>query len=316
MQNNLSKQDENLCRLLGLHPENLIGSGMEASVYRFDAEHVLKIYHPGSTSFSKLQTLKNFYQSLDTSHTAIVFPNIEHIIEQDHTLLTIEKLIDGTPMKNVLANASEETCDQLLKSHFHALLQMKNVRLPANFTGIKLFHDIASPEHKDWHQYLDERLVQQLSNQRLLLHLQQNVSQFMEKRSILRQMLSKPYTGEYTLIHGDFCPENLLVNGENVVVGIIDFGMMTMRGDFLFDVATGWLFLDMYDEYDYDFKANYQNLVVQTFGEDVKEKLSLYVLLYSLYSICFYSNDFRDGHAKWCIQTLNDAALWKELSST
>lgn len=316
MQNNLSKQDENLYRLLGLHPESLIGSGMEASVYRFDAEHVLKIYHPGRASFSKLQTLKDFYQNLDTSSTTIAFPTIEHIIERDHTLLTIEKFMDGTPMKNVLAYASEEACDQLLKSHFHALLQMKNVRLPANFTGIKLFHDTPAPENKDLHQYLDERLVQQLSNQPLLFHLKQNVSQLKEKLSILRQALSKPYTGKYTLIHGDFCPENLLVNTENTVVGIIDFGLMTMRGDFLFDVAAGWLFLDMYNQYTYDFKTNYRNLVVQMFGEDVKEKLSLYALLYSIYSICFYSHDFHDGHAKWCIQTLNDASLWKELSCT
>ena len=40
----------------------------------------------------------------------------------------------------------------------------------------------------------------------------------------------------------------MLCDDRMQVTGVIDFGELTVHGDYLFDIATGWIFIDMYDE--------------------------------------------------------------------
>ena len=302
---------EAILNTLGINKKTLIGFGMEAFVYQYDEQRVLKIYHSDMTSSLKQHTLKNFYHALDTSNVNIELPYIEQILEIDGTIVTIEKLINGQNMREAIENATEEKIEKLMENHLLALLKMRDIIIQGAFKGIKLFHEVDLPESNDWYQYLHHLLLHQLSH--VGTCLQENVEQYDEKVDVLIRALSGDYTGKYTLIHGDFCPENILVNSNCEVTGIIDFGLMTMQGDFLFDVATGWLFFDMYDQYTFDFKTKYLNLIIKTFGEKVKSKICLYVLLYSIYSINFYAEDFSDGHADWCIRNLNDQSLWKEV---
>lgn len=302
---------EAVLNTLGINKKTLIGFGMEAFVYKYDEQRVLKIYNSDMTSASKQHTLKNFYNVLDISNVNIELPQIEQIMEINGTIVTIEKLINGRNMREAIENSPEEKIEKLMKNHLLALLKTRDVNIQGAFKGIKLFHEADVPESNDWYQYLHNLLHYQLS--KVEPYLQEYVERFNEKVDALFRALSGDYTGKYTLIHGDFCPENILVNSNCEVTGIIDFGLMTMQGDFLFDVATGWLFFDMYDQYTFDFKTKYLNLVIKTFGEKVKSKIFLYVLLYSIYSVNFYSDDFSDGHADWCIRNLNDQNLWKEV---
>jgi len=177
--------------------------------------------------------------------------------------------------------------------------------------GIKLFqknNNIENIKQFDWHRYLKGLLIEQL----VIVEefLSGKVSKLKQKLKTLINVLESKYEGNYSLIHGDYCPSNIMINEENKVSGIIDFGVMTMRGDYLFDVATGWLFFDMYGEYGFDFRSKYYQMIIKILGERVKGKIALYVLLYSIYSINFYSKDYSDGHAAWCIKNLNDDTLW------
>lgn len=295
---------------LGINEVIPIGTGMEAFVYKYDEQRVLKIYGEGKTSLSKLRILKEFYETLETSMPDIQFPRIEEIIELDGTLITIETFVQGRNMKDLIEACTEKDAELLIRKHLAGLLKMREVNSQAAFKGIKLFPEEAVSPHSEWHLYLSELLRYKLST--VETYLQTHVRTYNEKIDHLFQALSLPYRGDYSLVHGDFCPENLLVNADLDVTGIIDFGLMTMRGDFLFDVATGWLFFDMYDQYPFDFRSRYYNLVIETFGE-VKSSISLYVLLYSIYSVNAYADDFSDGHAAWCVKNLNDKNLWRQL---
>ena len=137
--------------------------------------------------------------------------------------------------------------------------------------------------------------------------------QFQAKVDKLTQLLSPTYTGELGIIHGDFFPGNLIVHNDGTVLGVIDFGMMTMYGDPLFDVATGWVLFDMYDELRVNIKERLLTIIIDELGEEIRPSLYIYVLLYNIYTCNYYAKDCSDGHYAWCVRNLNDAALWKGL---
>lgn len=296
----------------GIHKEDVIGSGMEALVYKYGEHQVLKIYNEMST-ISKQVTLKSFYDVLDRTKMDLELPKIHEILNEDGTVVTIEKRIAGQNMKAAMAAASEEKLNKMMENHLNALIKMRILNVEGVFKGIKLFNelDFSQTEGTDWHKFLRDYLVYRLKEVGAYLH--KNVTDFHEKIDALLNILAENYTGKYAVIHGDFCPENILVDENGSVTGIIDFGLITMKGDFLFDVATGWVFFDMYDEFKLNLKTRYLNLIKNVLGEEPIGKIFLYALLYSIYSVNYYSHDFNDGHAAWCVQNLNDSKLWNEI---
>lgn len=129
----------------------------------------------------------------------------------------------------------------------------------------------------------------------------------------LVENLSMGYEGEYSLIHGDFYPGNLMVNKSRMVTGLIDLGLMTMYGDNLYDIAIGWVCFDMYNELNANIYERYLNIIISTLGEDVRKRLYFYVLIYSFISANFYSHNCKDGHYQWCVKNLNNKHYWESL---
>ena len=83
----------------------------------------------------------------------------------------------------------------------------------------------------------------------------------------LHTLLDQPYRGDEPLIHGDFFPGNLLLNDEHEITALLDFGLLTMYGDYLFDLATSWVFFDMYDELKVQIRERYLAMLLERLGE-------------------------------------------------
>ena len=83
-----------------------------------------------------------------------------------------------------------------------------------------------------------------------------------------------------------------------------------MYGDYLFDIASGWVFLDMYDELKANLRDRYLAVILNRLGANVRGKLYRYVLIYSLLSANTYSPTCSDGHYQWCVANLNTAGYW------
>jgi aminoglycoside phosphotransferase (APT) family kinase protein len=141
-------------------------------------------------------------------------------------------------------------------------------------------------------------------------YLSWDVPQFAAKVEHLHAILDQPYHGNYRLIHGDFCPSNLLVDDEHEITALLDFGLLTMVGDPLFDLATSWVFLDMYDELQARVRERYLARLLDRLGEQMRGKLYRYVLIYSILSANTYSSQCRDGHYHWCVANLSNQDYW------
>jgi fructosamine-3-kinase len=290
----------------------LIGWGTEAEVYNYGEGKVLKLYNYMS-DFNKQKILKDFYNTIDAGEVSYELPRIYDIIEEAGTLITIEKRIEGKNMQKLLPHFNDEQLDNLFKTYLAASLELQNVKANSAFAGCKLFNDyyINSSQQKDWNAFLKQFVTYRQEG--LKDYFSRDVLSYNSKLEKLLEVLSCKYEGEYSLIHGDFYPGNLLINEKGRITGLIDFGIMTMYGDYLFDIAASWAFFDMYDELKANILDRYLQLIIENLGEGIRGKLYLYVLVYSMISANFYNEDCSDGHYKWCVNNLNNEVYWNGL---
>lgn len=286
-----------------------MGRGMEAEVYALDAHRVLKLY-PGTTSLSHLKTLQTFYESLDRQQLPYELPYIYDVIQEGNTIITVERRLNGERLEDRLPSLDGRQLEQVMERYLTAVCALSAVKASPSIERYLLFDSegISQRENGDWHHFLDRYLALKLTQ--LTPYLSRDVAQFATKIEQFRAILAQPYEGDLTLIHGDFYPGNLFGNDTLEINALFDFGLMTMYGDALYDVATSWVFFDMYDSLKADVRGRYLEVILARLGEQIRGKLYRYVLLYSILGANAYSLECADGHYLWCVANLNHQPYW------
>lgn len=296
----------------GISKSNFLGSGMESEVYAYDDNKVVKLYNDMSDS-NKQRILKGFYSKIDSSSLSYELPFIYDTFEENGILVTIEKRIEGNNLQSMLSKMNYIEQNNMMETYLNANIELKSVKIKPNLEGYILFNDqqISSLNINSWFDLLKEEIFRK--RKELESYLKRDVVNYDAKVKQLVEILSLGYEGEYSLIHGDFYPGNVMINESGKVTGLIDFGLMTMYGDNLFDIAIGWVCFDMYNELNTNIYERYLNIIISTLGEDVRKRLYFYVLIYSYISANFYSPNCEDGHYQWCVRNLNNKNYWEVL---
>ena len=296
----------------GLSPNELIRKGMEAEVYAIGTDAVLKLYI-GTTNLAYLTTLQNFYASFNQSAISYSLPYIQTVASEGDICISTERQLPGIPMSAILPTLTNKQMDSMMQAYLAAALELTNVQIPSDFDRYKLFDadGISRRTNGDWHQFLTRYLTQKLTQ--VTYYLNKDVLNFAVKVKQLYTILAQPYTGNYHLVHGDFFPGNILIDKMRHVTALLDFGLLTMYGDSLFDIATGWVFFDMYDELKVNIRDRYLSMTLETLGRRVRGNLYRYVLLYSVLSANTYSSKCTDGHYQWCVANLNNQEYWNNI---
>jgi len=296
----------------GLSPNELIRKGMEAEVYAIGSDTILKLYI-GTTNLAYLTTLQNFYASFNQSAISYSLPYIQTVASEGDICISTERQLPGTPMSAILPMLTNKQMDSMMQAYLAAALELTNVKIPSDFDRYKLFDadGISRRKNGDWHQFLTRYLTQKLTQ--VTYYLNKDVLNFAVKVKQLYTILAQPYTGNYHLVHGDFFPGNILIDKMCHVTALLDFGLLTMYGDSLFDIATGCVFFDMYDELKVNIRERYLSMILETLGRRVRGNLYRYVLLYSVLSANTYSSKCTDGHYQWCVANLNNQEYWNNI---
>ncbi|GGH73581.1 thiamine kinase-like enzyme [Pullulanibacillus pueri] len=289
----------------------LIGSGMECEVYLYDHEKVLKVYNEMS-DYRKQTVLKAFYSKIDSSDLSYELPYIYDIYNENGMVITIEKRMRGSNMQRLFSDMTVNEQTKMMETYLNANLELKSAKVESDIEGFVLFNENQTSEAPDnWYFALKEMVIRKKGE--LDCYFKRDVQHYNEKVNRLVAFLSSGYEGEYSLIHGDFYPGNLLANKHGKVTGLIDFGIMTMYGDHLFDIAIGWVCLDMYNELKANLYERYLNIIIATLSESVRKRLYIYVLIYSFLTANLYSPKCEDGHYQWCVKNLNNKGYWEAL---
>ena len=306
----LSKQE--ILQKYGTSPQALIRKGMEAEVYALDENTFLKLY-VGTIDPVYLVTLRDFYNSLDRSVLSYALPEIKSIDVEGDVCITVERKLPGAPMSVLLSTYCKKQMDDAMRAVLAAVLELNRFSLPLHQDRYKLFdgEGLSLRSEGDWHQFLARFLRRKLIE--LESHLEREVMDFHGKSECLFSILEVPYIGDYRLVHGDFFPGNILVDGNFRITALLDFGLLTMYGDPLFDIATGWVFFDMYDVLKVNIRERYLSIILEMLGERVRGILYRYVLLYSFLSANTYSPACSDDHYQWCVANLNDQEYWNKI---
>lgn len=289
-----------------------LNRGMEAEVYALDERRVLKLY-TNSTSRTDLQTLQHFYTALDGSGLTYALPEILQITPHGDYTIVIEKQLYGQPLSELSATRDPHHMDELLERYLTAVSELAQVPMPPGSDRYKLFDPIRISQRSDgdWHTFLRRYLNQKLAE--TAPYFARDVADYAAKVQRIQDWLATPYAGPHSLIHGDFFPGNLLVDETGSPTALLDFGLFTMYGDPLFDLATAWVLFDMYDELQANLRARLLEHILARFGNAIRPKLYQYVLLYSFLSANTYAPDCTDGHYAWCVANLNNTAYWASL---
>jgi Ser/Thr protein kinase RdoA (MazF antagonist) len=283
---------------------------MEAEVYALGPDAVLKLY-PGTACLADLRTLQAFYAALDRRRVPYALPYIHSVAQEGRFLATVERRLDGVRMSAVLPTLSASQLDTAMDRYLTAALAVSRIPVPPVLDRFRLFDpDGLSPRaNGDWHQFLSRLLAHKLAQ--VARYLGRDVPAFTDRVERLFDLLAQPYRGEDRLIHGDFFPGNLLVDGDAKITALLDFGLFTMVGDYLCDMATGWVFYDMYDELGVGARERYLAILLDRLGENVRGRLYRYVLIYSILSADTYSSSCTDGHYRWCVANLSNLHYWR-----
>jgi serine/threonine protein kinase len=290
-------------------PDARLSGGMEADVYAYGPDAVLKLY-AGTASLADLQILRGFYDSLDRRRVPYALPQIHMVAQEDDFLITIERRLAGLRMSAALPALTTGQLDAIMQRYLTAALAVSYIQAPPASDRYKLFDPsrISQRIDGDWHQFLARYLTHKLAQ--VNPHLSRDVPQFAGKVQQLHTILDQPYRGDYRLIHGDFFPGNLLIDDDRHITALLDFGLLTMYGDYLFDIATGWVFFDMYDELKANARERYLVMLLDQLGEHIRGKLYRYILIYSILSANTYSANCTDGHYRWCVANLSNQRYW------
>ena len=86
---------QRILRRFGLTPSALVAVGTEAEVYAYDATALLKLYADASR-YQHFETLRQLYDSVDTSKSGLNLPRIHDVIQDGDLVVVIERRLAGS----------------------------------------------------------------------------------------------------------------------------------------------------------------------------------------------------------------------------
>lgn len=126
--------------------------------------------------------------------------------------------------------------------------------------------------------------------------------------------LARPYAGPDGVIHGDLCPDNILV-ADGRISAVIDFGTFTLLGYPLYDLAGACAYYRMYDDDRADVRNRLLGTAAQDLPADRRDDLADYLHVIALLSCDLYPEQDKHirstGYYQWAADVLNTPTDWK-----
>ena len=229
---------DRLLRDHGLAANDLLGAGDEAEVYALGADRVLRIDKPGVDG-ALTGRRRAFYGVLDRSAVAFAVPRILDRGESHGLGWSLESRIAGQCLADLLPRLEGPARRRALLCYADAAAAVRKLRYAQTGYGEVLTADPIRAN--SWADFVLARSGRSLAADRD--RLSRLVDQPERALDRLAAWLAAAGPKAPELVHGDFYPANLMTDRQGTVLGLLDFGPLTLIGDASLDLAGAVLYL-------------------------------------------------------------------------
>ena len=275
---------------------DLLGEGDEAQVYALGPDHVVRI-DKASADHGLTTRRRAFYAALDPARVAFRLPTIVQEAEHDGVSYSVERRIAGRSLADALPALEGAARQRALTAYAETATSVRRLGYAQDGFGEAL----ASPPIRSatWAGFILSRAGGCLAANRHRIAGQ--AGQADRALGRLEHMLASCNAIRPELVHGDYHPANLMVGADGLATGLIDFGPLTVMGDWRMDAAGAVLYLTgMAGITAEDKHIVLSHLTERGLGREVLE-------LYRLFHAFRFLDTSRAGLLRWCVDTIRSA---------
>jgi serine/threonine protein kinase len=291
----------------GVSLGELLGSGMEGSVFDAGGEQVVKIWD--ERTIAELRVLQAFYASADRSSLTFELPAILDVFEVENHAISVERRLPGHSLKSDVDPDAPEIRPHVFQAVQSILEGLRGVPGTQAMRAIPVLsgYPLYSSDAQSWSQALSG-LALERSDQYAHL-LRRDIPDFDERRSaILNAIVQLDQSLSSALIHGDICPENILVDNNGRVVALVDFGFLSSAGDPMFDASIAACITEMYGPHHADHELQMSRAISEVYPKLGQVK-PFYQAAYGLITSNAYDEEGLDGHYAFCVDLIRSRDL-------
>lgn len=286
---------------LGFTRSEYLASGMEGHVFRVDKRNVAKVWHLKAKQ--EVTALQGFYEQILALGLPFATPHITQVDEVEGRTVSLEKALHGRSMRERIEDDEAVPPDYALEAFLTILEALETHPLPGGESTLPVLgvtSTLGAQQRGGTAVLLEvaERKVARYGAQ-----LRASIPDFdwLYERTVhhLRRLESTTIHA----IHGDLCPENVLLDEHNRVSAVLDWGFFSLFGDPALDASLAGGLYNMYGPNHLQVDKVFLQACTQRLGYSL-ERLLLYRSLYAICSSNAYSEDGSDGQYAWCVEAL------------
>lgn len=281
----------------GYEPDGDVWQGMEGTVLGLTGGRVAKSWFERSRE--GVEQIQAFSADLAAMHLPFGTPEVERVFETDGMVISIERRLAGTPLKEFLTDPTPTSMDAAIEAVLSSLLVLRETAKPEDAHLLPLF-DVAKPHPGTAGTTMLGALARRrLEASPVILERIPNAQAVLDALEAWLACSTAPEV----LTHGDLCAENVLVDDRGAVTAVLDWGFLTCYAPPVIDLGISTGILDMYSEKARATEDRFVARVLATTDADLGDLLRTRAL-YALITATAYSPEGTDGHFAWCIDQL------------
>jgi aminoglycoside phosphotransferase (APT) family kinase protein len=224
----------------GIGDERLLGAGGESRVYALSDDLVLRVYrgHAGRT----IPERKALLAALPRDAVPFALPDIVGEGAVAGAAYTIERRLPGRSLDAALERLRSDTRADAWRNYLDAAEAIARLAIEGDWFGETTGWGGTPLRAHTWVGFLLAGIDRSLREMRDVLS--RDVPHFDAALDrIRRRVIALGEPAKCVLVHGDFYPQNVMVDEAGCVTGVIDFGGNTLLGDQRMDLASAAMFV-------------------------------------------------------------------------
>jgi aminoglycoside phosphotransferase (APT) family kinase protein len=211
----------------------LLGEGGEAQVFALGADRVLRRHRQPAPDHAR--TIGRFLDALDREALPFALPTVLEVGEDDVGTYAIERRLPGRSLDDVLPSLRGADRSRALRAYIDAAAAIRRLGLPDGWRdGFGEVFMEPPVRSATWKGLLEQQVRRQLA-------LASDAPPGSLERALAAVSL-QPEPSELALVHGDYCPGNVMIDADLEVTAVIDWSWLCVVGDADHELRTAALF--------------------------------------------------------------------------